>query len=409
MKSACLLVQNFYDFDVRVRRKAEALVGAGYSVDVLALRGSEQRKEYRLDGVQVYTISLGKLRGSLARYFFEYLAFFLWCFWFLMTRMPAKRYGIIDVNTLPDFLVFAAIPARVMGAKVVLDMHEITPEFYMSKYGIGEDSWRIRLMKFLERISFSFADHVIAINEPIQDLLATRGLHLPKSSVITNAAEESRFISYLESAAAEEARDPAKFVMMYHGTLTKLYGLDLAIEAFALAQHEMPGAELWILGDGPETPQLKVLAQQRGLSSKVQLVGIVSPAKIPGWLNKCDVGILPIRRDVMLEYASPNKLAEYIVMGKAVLISNLKALRHYFSENALAYFDPDDVTDIAKQMVRLYRDRGLRQQLALRAKKEYMPVSWEVMRQRYLVAMDNLVVPAQCPVQESRMRAGAKS
>src|SRR2546428_789784 len=137
MKSICFVVQGVYDFDPRVRRKAEALVDAGYSVDVLALRSSNGKKIYTLKGVNVRTVSLGKKRGSRARYFFEYAAFFGWAFLRLSLQMRRRRYAVIDVNTLPDFLIFAPVLARWMGAKLVLDLHEITPEFYISKYGIG--------------------------------------------------------------------------------------------------------------------------------------------------------------------------------------------------------------------------------------------------------------------------------
>src|SRR5438552_16660110 len=68
MTSICIVVQSMYDFDPRVRRKAEALVAAGYHVDVLALRSPDGQKRYTLNGVNVQTISLGKKRGSLARY-----------------------------------------------------------------------------------------------------------------------------------------------------------------------------------------------------------------------------------------------------------------------------------------------------------------------------------------------------
>src|SRR5437899_8400391 len=145
MKSVCILLQNYYEFDVRVRRKAEALVAAGYSVDVLSLRSSHTEKTYTLNGVNVDTISLGKKRGSLARYVFEYVAFFLWAFVRVSLQMRWKRYAFIDVNTLPDFLVFAAVAAKWKGAKLILHMHEITPEFYISKYGIAENSWSVRL------------------------------------------------------------------------------------------------------------------------------------------------------------------------------------------------------------------------------------------------------------------------
>ena len=134
MKSVCFVVQNVYDFDPRVRRKAEALVAAGFSVDVLALRPSDGKKSYVLNGVNVRTVSLGKKRGSLARYFLEYATFFLWTFVRVTLQMLRRRYAVIDVNSLPDFLIFAPVLARWMGAKLILDLHEIMPEFYMSKY-----------------------------------------------------------------------------------------------------------------------------------------------------------------------------------------------------------------------------------------------------------------------------------
>jgi len=234
---------------------------------------------------------------------------------------------------------------------------------------------------------------VITINEPIQDLLASRGLPLAKSTVITNAADDARFISYSKSPAADAAVVPGIFVMMYHGTLTRTYGLDIAIEAFALAHEAMPGAEFWILGTGPEIGQLKDLVKQRGLASKVKLLGVVPPAEIPAWVSKCDMGILPMRRDVFLEFASPNKLAEYIIMGKPVVVPRLKATRHYFAEDALAYCEPNDNAEMAKQMVRVYRDRGLREHLAARAKEQYAPISWTVMKQRYLRLMEEIANP----------------
>ena len=227
MKSVCLLVQNVYDVDPRVKRKAEALAAAGYAVDVLALRPSNGNKTYILNGVNVYTVSLGKKRGSLLRYAFEYTTFFLWALVRVTLLMRRRRYIAVDVNTLPDFLVFAAIPARWMGAKLILDMHEITPEFYMSKYGIAENSWLVRLLKYQEKISFNRADYVITITEPIQNLLIGRGLDPAKSTIVMNAVDETPFASALGPAAANS--DPDKFVMMYHGTLTRVYGLDLAV------------------------------------------------------------------------------------------------------------------------------------------------------------------------------------
>jgi glycosyltransferase involved in cell wall biosynthesis len=295
--------------------------------------------------------------------------------------MRRRRYAIVEVNTLPDFLVFAPIVARWMGAKIVLDMHEITPEFYMSKYGIPAGSLLVRTLIFVERISMRFADWVITINDPVRDLLCSRGLDRSKATILVNSVDERR---HSASLPADGDRPAGRFVFMYHGTLTHIYGLDLAIDAFAIAHCDMPGAEFWILGSGTQQDALAARIAEHGLDSVVRLIGQVPPGEIPKWLAQCDLGILPIRSDVFLDYSSPNKLPELIVSGKPVLISRIRAIRHYYSEEALAYFEPNDPVDLARQMVRVYRDPALRDRLVVRAREEYVPLRWDVMKQRYL-------------------------
>lgn len=396
MKSICVLLQGVYDIDSRVRRKTGAMLAAGYSVDVLALREPGGRKQYSLKGANVYTVGLGKQRGSLARYFFEYTAFFVWASIKVTMLMIRNRYDLIDVNNLPDFLVFAPFVAKWMGAKIVLDMHEITPEFYMSKYRIAEDSWVVRLLKYIEKVSVRFADHVININKPIEDLLVSRGMARSKSTIIMNVADENRFANTLVGSAAP-AGLPGRdvFVMMYHGTLTHMYGVDIAIKAFSIAHHRMPQAEFWILGSGTEFDALRELSESLGLGSKVRLPGSIPSNEIAAWVNRADIGVLPIRRDVFLEFVSPNKLSEYISMGKAVIVARLKAIQHYFSDEALTYFEPNDAEDLARQMIRLYHDPELRRRQVVRSKEEHVPIRWSVMKSRYLTMVERLIGAAQ--------------
>lgn len=389
----CILVQNYYEIDIRVRRKAEALVSAGYSVDVLALRSPNSKPGLMvINGVNVYTSAVAKKRGSKLRYTYEYVTFLVWAFLKLSWLMRKRRYRVVDVNTLPDFLIFAAAYAKLNGARMVFDMHEITPEFLMSKYGVGDRHWQVRLARFLEKASIAFADQVITINEPIQTLLESRGLARARSTVVMNSVDESIFATAIHSAnGVSPLPPPAPFVMMYHGTLTRIYGLDIAIEALSLVEEEMPGAELWILGSGPARNALEELVRERSLDRRVKFLGAVLPDEIPAWLSQCDVGVLATRRDVFLDYSFSNKLSEYIIMGKGVICSRLNAIRHYFTEEALAYFEPNDPRSLSAQMLRLYRDKELRSRLAARAKQEYAPISWAVMRARYLALIGRMV------------------
>lgn len=389
MKSVCILLHNPFEIDVRVTRKAEALVSAGYEVDVLALRSKfSKAKNYDCGGTHVYTISLGKKRGSLIRYAFEYLVFLLWAFYKVTVLHRKKRYALVDVNNLPDFLVFAGVYAKWSGAKIVLDMHEVTPEFYMSKYGIAPNSWIIRVLEFVEKKSFNFADYVININQTIEDLLVKRGLQASKSTIIMNCVDEEFFLASGKSqaTAGTEVEQP-KFVMMYHGTVTRIYGLDITIRAFGKVHEDMPGAEFWVLGTGTEMKLLKTLCKELGLTSKVRFLGQVRPQEIPLWVRRCDIGVLATRQDVFLDLSFSGKLSEYIIMGKAVIASRLRTMRYYFSEDALAFFEPHNPGDLANQMLGLYRDPTRRHRMATRALEEYAPIRWSVMKQRYLELM----------------------
>jgi glycosyltransferase involved in cell wall biosynthesis len=404
MKSICILVQSDYQMDIRVRRKAEALVAAGYAVDVLALRAaSSAKKRYVLNNVQVHTLSLGRQRGSLGRYAFEYLTFLVWVFVKLTLLSFRRAYAVIDVNNLPDFLVFAALPARCKGTKVVFDMHEITPEFVMSKYQVGANHWLVRLALAMERASMRFADHVVTINEPVQQLLEKRGLPPGRCTVVVNSVDEDLFRGASNRMPTPDpSAGKATFVMMYHGTLTRIYGLDIAMEAFGKANADMPGAEFWIVGEGPETSALQAQARRLEIDTRVRFIGSLLPQEVPAWLRRCNVGVLATRQDVFLDLSFSNKLSEYIVMDKPVIASRVRTIRHYFSEEALAFFEPGDTTDLAHQMVRLYRDAWRCVRFACQAKMEYQPIRWGVMRQRYLALMAHLTNTSQA--QEANRR-----
>lgn len=386
MKQYCIIVQNYFEIDPRVRREAEALVSLGHAVDVIALRGEGRSSEpYVVDGVTVYTIDMPKKRGGKLRYMFEYLSFFVSACVLVTKLHRRRRYYAIEACTLPDFLIFATIFARLSGAKAVLDMHEIMPEFFMSKYGVGRGHWMIRALLFLERISLMYADTVITITDPVLELFESRGLKRGKGVVVMNSVDEGMF------AAAEDAAEPSTLRFMYHGTLTRTYGLDIALQAYAQAVEALPGSEFWIVGDGPERTALESLVNETPLlRGRVRFFGRVDQREIPALIRQCTIGVLATRQDVFLDYSFSNKLPEYIFAGRAVISARLKTTVHYFTPDALAYFTPEDVADLTAQMIAVGEDPRRRAALVQNARAQYAAVNWTIMRERFRRAMDAL-------------------
>ena len=136
MKRICLVVLSYYLRDPRVRREAEALVGEGYEVDVICLRDRGEPSRESVNGVSITRIPIARRRATIWRYMFEYSLFFCAVSIQLAARLFTRRYDLIHVNNMPDFLVFSTILPRLFGAKVLIDVHDPTAEVFMSKYGI---------------------------------------------------------------------------------------------------------------------------------------------------------------------------------------------------------------------------------------------------------------------------------
>src|SRR6185369_6944593 len=133
-----------------------------------------------------------------------------------------KRYDIIHVHTMPDFLVFTAFIPKMLGAKVILDVHDLMPELYICKFK-KPDNWKIRFITWVERRSIAFADRALAVHIPHQNALIGHGNPRSKFSVLMNVPDPRIFEQKMDPAP----RENNKFRLIYHGTVARRHGLEI--------------------------------------------------------------------------------------------------------------------------------------------------------------------------------------
>jgi len=388
MKKICMVAYTYYLDDVRVRREAEALAQQGFEVDCFCLKAKGQGRSERVNGIRLYRLPLSKYRGSSrTMYVLAYTCFFVLSF-FTVTRCYFKRrYHVIQYHTLPDFIIFSGIIPKALGAKLVLDMHELTPEFYMSKFDFGMSSPLVKLLKQLERMSVCFAHAVIVVNDPIERLLLKRCKSKSNLTVIMNTADESIFTS---DGRGQSERSKG-FIAMYHGTLTYLYGVDVAIRAMAKLKDEIPDLEFRIFGSGTEMDQLKDLADELGVSENVVFMGRVRIDAIPKYIAQTDIGVMATVKDEYIDLSFSNKLAEYVNMKTPAVATRLRSTLEYFTEDAISYFESEDVDALALKILELYKNPQKRLLQAETAFQQYQGIRWTVMRNRYIGLIESLV------------------
>lgn len=284
-------------------------------------------------------------RGSIGKYLVEYTDFLLRVH-ALFRRDPRFRNArVVHVHTLPDFLIAAARPALRRGARAILDLHEIFPEFTRSRFpGIaGAVGERIALM--LERWSRRQADVTVTVNRTIAAAFRDRPARRDERiEIIHNLTDPAEFGP--ERSPSGVIQGPVRLV--YHGTITAMYGLDLAVAAVGRARRSGADVEFDLFGSGPDLPALHADIAQRGLAGHIRLGGVLTHDELRERLPAYHAGLVPTRLNVMTRYSLSTKLLEYVHLGIPLIAPRIPTYLEYFPEECAWYFAPNDPDDAAR-------------------------------------------------------------
>jgi glycosyltransferase involved in cell wall biosynthesis len=385
-KKICMLVYSFYENDNRVMRYARALVERGDQVDVIALANGSQPPSFEVvDGVNVHRIQR-RLRNEKGKYAYLYrLLKFCAKSSLVLSRFHLKRrYDLVHVHNVPDFLVYSAWLPRLTGAKVILDIHDILPEFFANKFGKPEHSPYVRLLKIIEKLSAGFANHVIISNHLWSEKATARSMAREKCSVFINYVDLNLFRS-------RRTRNDGRFVMLYHGGLQRHQGLDLAIRAFDKACRQKAEAEFHIYGGGNMKPELQALVQELGLDGRVFLRESVPAREVADIVANADLGIVAKRADSFGNEAYSTKIMEFMAGGVPVIVSRTKVDSFYFNESVVRFFNPGDENDLATAMLDLMDNHERRKSLVRLGHEYVLQNNWDTRKQMYLRLVDSLI------------------
>jgi glycosyltransferase involved in cell wall biosynthesis len=203
--------------------------------------------------------------------------------------------------------IWAKLLARVQTRLVVAEHSTL------SRSTENASSVRAKLLPFLIKTFYPYADAVVAVSRGVaEDLVTTTKLPMEKIKVIYNPVITPELF-----AKAEEPLDHPWFrpgeppVVLGVGRLTQPKDFPTLIRAFALVRKERP-ARLMILGEGEERPKLEALVRELGLEEDVALPGFVeNPYK---YMKRAAVFVLSSRWEGL-----PTVLVEALALGIPVV------------------------------------------------------------------------------------------
>ncbi|MBN7797444.1 glycosyltransferase family 4 protein [Parahaliea mediterranea] len=194
------------------------------------------------------------------------------------------------------------------------------------------------------------------------------------AQVVPNIVDTERFRPQEPPHAGEG------FTVIVTRHLERIYGLETALRAVALAAADIPGLRLVVAGDGPLRGELEARARELGVSGRVEFTGQVDRDEILALYRGADALLNPTTVDNM-----PNSVLEALASGVAVVSTDAGGVPHVVTHGETALLCPvGDAEAMAACLVRLYREPGLRADLVGAGLEHVRQFSWPRVRERWL-------------------------
>jgi glycosyltransferase involved in cell wall biosynthesis len=369
----------------RVVREVKAAVEAGFAVDVIATRRTGEPPVQHVNRAVVRRLPVSHQRGvGVARMLIEYGGFTLGASAVLMLRSIRRPYDVIQIHNPPDFLVLAGVGPRILGTKILFDVHDLSPDMFDMRFsGRAMARFAIGILRRIERLALRASDHVITVHEPYRSELIDRGAAKDRTHVVMNAIDEDVVAEVMRRDVVISL--DSKFRVVYHGTVTPHYGLDLLLDAFACVREEVRGARLEIIGEGDAIPRLRERVHELQLEDAVSLEGIGLPhVDVLTRIRGASAGVVANLPIGLNRFALSTKLLEYCALEIPAVVADLPTLRGHFAEDEVKFFRAGECHSLAKALLEIAADPAGAAVMASRARRRLDDYSWAANKRRYI-------------------------
>jgi glycosyltransferase involved in cell wall biosynthesis len=308
----------------------------------------------------------------------EYVSFTLLACLAVASMSARRRYNAVHVHNPPDFLIAAAAWPKLLGARVIFDVHDLARDMFAMRFGDRRGAAIAdRVLGVIERAATSFADCVITVHDPYRRELEARGVPKKKITVVMNSVDESLKL-------AGNIRRGSNFRVVYHGTITPPYGVHLLVEAAATLAKVVPDIRVEIYGAGDRMDEIRSLAGRLGVRDLVYLSGQFLPHEdVLNLISSAAVGVVPNLPSALNRFALSTKLFEYVSLRIPVVASDLPTIREYFADSEVLFFRAGDADSLAHALLEVRRNPEFAAARADAAAKRYEEYRWPVQARRY--------------------------
>ena len=311
MIKVCILTSVHPPFDVRIfHKEAKSLLMAGYDLSIIA----QHDKDEIINGIKIFHLPRPQNR-------LERMTKLIWLIFWKAIRINAHIYHIHDPELLP-----AGFLMKLLGKKIIYDMHENLPKQIMNKEWINSRLRNIlsTIVYVLERLSLMFMAVIFAECSYRKDYL-----WIKKCTIVLNMPIINQLFAY-------KCRTSMKndFSIGYMGGVTTERGSVTTLDALKILKDNNITLRYDCVGPitQPHKRQLLMKCKEYDLKN-IYFHGYL-PAH-QGWqvIGHCSIGLALLHPIPNYIESYPTKIFEYMAMGIPVIASNFPLYRRVVEES----------------------------------------------------------------------------
>ncbi len=388
--NSCTVAYAFYETDFRVSRYAEALAGKGTTTHAIALQADGKKTVETINGVTLYRIQKRKFddQGGPLDYLLKMSWFFVKASAIILVNHLRYGYDLVIVHNVPDFFVFAALIPRLLGTKVILDIHDILPEFFCQRFHKPLNSVQGRLLRIVEYASVKFASFVITGNDLWRKKIAARdGKPMDKTIGFVNYPH----LEYFRDVHYRVREDRLRVI--YPGHLSHHHGIEIAVRAMSRVVSAVPFAHLDIYAASwvPQyRTQLERLMHDLALDGAVTIHPPLNIVELVEVYKTVDIGVVPKRGGFFAGEAFSSKILDFMASGIPIVASRTTIDEVYFDDSMITFFEPENHEDLARRIIGLHNDPARRNALSENGKRYASLNNWDIKKKVFLDIVNSL-------------------
>jgi len=295
----------------------------------------------------------------------------------MTSTLAMMREPVPDVAYVGNWPIFAMwmnsaalYRRRVPMIGIIKDLY---PETLLEAKGVSQAHPLFRLLRHLDRRAYRRSTLITVINSAQRDhLIADRGVPPDKVEIFEDWVDASEFSENKArngSFRLNHGLSPELFLAMYVGSLTRMAGLDLYVEAAGKLRHRKD-IRLLMVGDGAMRREVESAIRERRLEN-LEVIYPLTPEEVPEVQAAADVLLLSLLPGAAAT-ATPSKLVSYLFSGRPVLanVEEGGPSAGIIGEARCGYItSPGDAGQFADQLMSMADEQGSLAELGRNARR----------------------------------------